>query len=123
MQNVNSTKSYKDLIVWQRSIQLVREIYKSTNKLPKSELYVLVPQMRRCVISIASNIAEGYKRKNLGEYIQFLSIADASAAELETQIIIVKKIYPNIDCSQAESLLKEIQKMLGVMIRKLKNKR
>ena len=69
------------------------------------------------------NIAEGYKRKNLGEYIQFLSIADASAAELETQIIIVKEIYPNIDCSQAEFLLEEIQKMLSVIIRKLKDKK
>ncbi len=77
-------ESYKELKVWKKSIDLVKEIYKITNKFPKEEIYVLVSQMRRAAISIPSNIAEGYKRKNLKEYIQFLSIAEASAAELET---------------------------------------
>ena len=85
-------ESYKQLTVWQRSIELVKEIYKVTEKFPKSELYGLVSQMRRSAISIPSNIAEGYKRKNLDEYVQFLSITDASAAELETQIIISKNL-------------------------------
>lgn len=113
-------ESYKELIVWKKSIELVKEIYRTTEKLPKSELYCLVSQMRRAAISIPSNIAEGYKRKNLGEYVQFLSIADASAAELETQIIISKELYGNIDFNKAESLLKEIQKMLFALIKKLK---
>src|SRR3989344_1481591 len=117
------TQSYKDLIVWQRGIELVKEIYRLTEEFPKSELFGLVSQMRRSAVSIPSNIAEGYKRKNLGEYIQFLSIADGSAAELETQIIISKALYKSIDSSKAEALIEEVQKMLVVMIRKLSAKR
>ena len=86
-------ESFKQLKVWQKSIELVKEIYQVTNQLPKPELYGLSSQMRRAAVSIASNIAEGYKRKNRGEYLQFLNIANASTAELETQIIIVKEIY------------------------------
>lgn len=112
-------ESYKQLKVWQKSIELVRETYKITDNLPKSELYGLVSQMRRCVISIPSNIAEGYKRRNLGEYIQFLSIADGSAAELETQIIISRELYLKINFEKAQSLLEEVQKMLITMIKKL----
>jgi len=78
--------------------------------------------MRRAAISIPSNIAEGYKRKNLGEYVQFLSIADASAAELETQLIISKDLYKHIDFIKALSLLEEVQKMLVSLIRKLNPK-
>ncbi|MEA1877465.1 MAG: four helix bundle protein, partial [Bacteroidota bacterium] len=84
------------------------------------ELYGLVSQMRRAVISIPSNIAEGYKRKRRGEYIQFLCIAEASAAELETQIIISRKLYKKIDFDMPESLLIEVQKMLYFMIQTLK---
>lgn len=113
-------QSYKDLIVWQKSILLVKEIYSVTGHLPKSELFGLTGQMRRAVISIPSNIAEGYKRKGLGEYIQFLCIADASAAELETQIIITKEIYKTKTLTKAESLLLEIQKMLAALTRKLR---
>jgi len=112
-------KSFRQLIVWQRSIQLVNEIYKITGDLPKSELFGLVSQMRRSSICIPSNITEGYKRKNIGEYLHFLSIADASSAELETQIIITKDNYPLINCSNAEKLLIEVQKMLFVLIKKL----
>ena len=64
--------------------------------------------MRRAAISIPSNIAEGYKRRTLGQYVYFLSISDASAAELETQIIISKELYANINFSKVESLLEEV---------------
>lgn len=116
-------ESYKGLIVWQKSIELVREVYISTGTLPKTEVYNLVSQMRRSSVSIPSNIAEGYKRKGLGEYIQFLSIADASAAELETQTIIVKQLYPGVNLEKVLLLLEEIQKMLMTMIKKLSQKR
>ncbi len=116
-------ESYKQLTVWQKSLELVKEVYKITEQFPKSELYGLVSQMRRSAVSIPSNIAEGYKRRNLGEYVQFLSIADASAAELETQIIIAKEIYPLVGFSKAELLLEEVQKMLITMIKKLNAKR
>jgi len=116
-------QSHKELIVWQKSIGLVKDIYGLTNKLPKEEMYGLSSQMRRASISIPSNIAEGYKRKGLGEYIYFLNISDGSAAELETQIIVSKMLYPSLDYLKTESLLNEIQKMLTVMIKKLKTKR
>src|SRR5205085_2616124 len=112
-------ESYKNLIVWQKSIQLVKEMYIISDKMPKMETYILVSQMLRAVISIPSNIAEGYKRNYKKEYLQFLRIADASAAELETQIIIAKDRYANIDFGKAESLLLEVQKMLHALISKL----
>ena len=115
-------QSYKELQVWQRSIELVKEIYKITKEFPKEELYGLVSQMRRAVISIPSNIAEGYRRRSLGEYIRFLSIADASSAELETQLIIAKDLFSHVDFSRTEDLLSEVQKMLVVIICRLKEK-
>jgi four helix bundle protein len=115
-------ESYKQLKVWQKSIDLVIEVYAITDKFPKSELYGIVLQMRRAAVSIPSNIAEGYKRKNLGEYLYFLSISDGSASELETQLIISKRLFTKINFSKVEFLLEEIQKMLYVMIRNLKNK-
>ncbi len=101
-------------------MELVKEIYRITALFPPSELYGLVSQERRAVISIPSNIAEGYKRKNIAEYIQFLSIADASAAELETQLIISKDLYTSIDFSRAEALLIEVQKMLIALIKSIR---
>ena len=116
-------QSYKQLEVWKRSIELVKEVYRFTEQFPKAELYGLVSQERRAAVSIPSNIAEGYKRRNLKEYIQFLSIAEASAAELETQIIISKELYSTLNFFKAEQLLEEVQKMLVVMIQKLTPKR
>ena len=77
--------------------------------------------MQRAAISIPSNIAEGYSRKNLKEYIQFLHIAYGSSAELETQLIIAKDLYPKPNYKSAELFLEEILKMLNTMISKLEN--
>ena len=115
-------KSYKELKVWQKSIELVKEIYKITNQFPREEIYGLSIQMRRAVVSIPSNVAEGYLRKSLKEYLQFLRVAYSSSAELETQLIIAKDIYQNIDYQKGESLLEEVQKMLNILIKKLENK-
>lgn len=115
-------QSHKDLTVWQRSIELVVEVYNITYHFPKSEEYGLSNQMRRAAIAIPSNIAEGYRRKGIREYIQFLYIANASASELETQFIIAKKIYPRINYEKGNSLLNEILKMLTSMISKLRIK-
>jgi len=115
-------QSYKGLIVWQKSINLVEEIYILTRKFPKEEIYGLVSQERRAAVSIPSNIAEGQRRKDIPEFLHFLRIADASSAELETQLIISKKMYPDLDYSKANSLLEEIQKMLTVMMSKLELK-
>jgi len=114
--------SYKELKVWQKSIDLVEEVYILTGNFPKDETYGLAIQERRAVVSIPSNIAEGQRRKDLPEYLQFLRIADASSAELETQIIISKRLYPDLDYLKVDALLEEVQKMLNVLIRKLEDK-
>lgn len=116
--------SYKDLIVWQKSMDLVEEIYLLTTKFPKEEIYGLTSQMRRAAVSIPSNIAEGQLRKNLKEYLQFLRISSESAAELETQIMICKKLpkLKILDYNKSENLVNEIQRMLNVLIRNLEAK-
>ena len=116
-------RSYKELTVWQKSINLVEGIYTLTSEFPNAEIYGLTSQMRRAVISIPSNIAEGQKRKDLPEYLQFLRIANGSAAELETQLIISRRLYPRLTYSSVEPLLEEVQKMLTVLIRTLKSKK
>jgi len=112
-------ESFKELVVWRRSLELVKEVYRVTVKLPKSELYGLSSQMRRAVVAIPSNIAEGKKRKSKKDFLQFLRISAGSAAELETQIIIAKDLFPQINFLQAEKVLIEVEKMLTVMIKKL----
>ena len=112
-------KSFKQLIVWQKSVDLVQEIYALTKQFPKEDIYGLTAQIRRAAISIPSNIAEGSRRKDVPEYLYFLRIADASSAELETQLIIAQKVYPDLNCESACVLLDEIQKMLYGMMFKL----
>jgi four helix bundle protein len=112
-------KSFKELIVWQKSILLVQEIYKVTSQFPQSELFGLTSQMRRAAVAIPSNIAEGKKRKTRRDFLQFLRIADGSAAELETQITIAKDLFPKINYASTEELLEEVQKMLAIIIKKL----
>jgi|SRR3989338_6903738 len=117
--------SYKDLIVWQKSIDLVIEIYRLTERFPKEEMYGLTSQMRRAAVSIPSNIAEGKLRAYDKENKQFFLIAFGSGGELETQIEISKKIYAknNLDFGNADKLLSEIMKMLNKLISNLKNPR
>jgi four helix bundle protein len=85
-------QSFKDLVVWQRSVQLSIEIYRLTASFPRSEQFGLVNQMRRASVSIASNIAEGYGRSTKGEYRQFLGHARGSNCELQTQLIIASSL-------------------------------
>lgn len=117
-------KSYKELIVWQKAIQLVKEIFILTNEFPKSELYGLISQIRRAAVAIPSNIAEGYGRKSAKEYAQFYSIAYGSALELETQIIIAKELHfvEKERFIKVEKLLEEILRMLNSMTAKMKKK-
>jgi len=115
-------QSYKDLEVWKKSIGLVSAVYKLSKQLPSAERFGLSSQMQRAAVSIPSNIAEGYARKGTGEYIQFLSIAFGSAAELETQLIISAQQYPNLDISNTAAVLTEVQKMLYVLMKKLNPK-
>ena len=85
-------KGFKDLIVWQKAYKLTLGIYKATVQFPRDEQYGLPSQIRRASVSVVSNIAEGYTRRNRAEYIQFLSIAYASLSELETQLLLSKDL-------------------------------
>jgi len=116
--------SYKDLKVWQKSMDLVTEIYNLTEKFPKSETYGLAAQMQRSVIAIPSNIAEGQKRNYSKEFLQFLYISYGSGAELETQLEICKRLpkLKNLEYNKAEQLLNEVMKMLNVLTSSLKKK-
>lgn len=117
----NNIKSYKDLIVWQKSMDLVVEVYKLTENFPREELFGLTSQMRRCVISIPSNIAEGRGRGTRKDFAQFLRIALGSANELQTQIEIAKRLTAtkNLNYQQTDFLIIEVIKMLKAMINKL----
>lgn len=85
-------KSFRDLRVWQAGIELVRIVYELTSKFPRSETYGLASQMQRAAVSVPSNIAEGHTRESTKEYLQHLSIAQASLAELETQLEIARQL-------------------------------
>lgn len=115
-------KSYKELIVWQKAMKLVKEVFILTNNFPKSEMFGITSQMRRAVVSIPSLIAEGYGRNSINYYHQFFSMAYGSALELETQTIISKnlKLTPAESFEKVEGLLLEVCKMLNAMTRKEK---
>lgn len=115
-------KSYRDLLVWQKAIDLVVNAYRATAAFPKTETYGLTSQIRRAASSIPANIAEGYGRGSRKEYVQFLSIAQGSLKELETHFIVGEKLS-YLTGSQTERLLAqtdELGPMLGSLIRKLK---
>lgn len=115
---VNVVQTYKDLIVWQKSMDLVVDIYKLTDVFPQSELYGITSQMRRCSVSIPSNIAEGRLRRSKADYKRFLSMAYSSGAELETQIEISKRLkFTGLtNFEKVDSLLLEVMKMLNKII-------
>lgn len=110
------TKSFKDLIVWQKSYGIVLEIYKITRSFPKDETYGLSQQLRRCAVSIPSNIAEGYGRYYNKEYKQFLSIAYGSLCELETQYQLSIDLHYVVHNDVLDGLIKEVGAMLYRMV-------
>jgi four helix bundle protein len=119
---LETIKHFKELKVWQKGIEIVKDIYDITKHFPKEEMYGLTTQMRRSAISIPSNIAEGFKRYHAKEYKQFLYIALGSLAELETQIVIAKEIGL-IDDTRLDSInekLDHTSKMLSSLISKLR---
>jgi four helix bundle protein len=114
-------QGYRDLVVWQKGIALAREIYILTKKLPSDEKFGLVSQMRRAAVSVASNIAEGQARHTTGEFVQFISHAEGSVAELDTQLTLCEqlKLLTPAECQSAASLLDELRRMLNSLRRKL----
>ena len=115
--------TYRDLHIWSKGIEAVKDVYKLTEKLPKQETYGLISQMRRAAVSIPSNVAEGFRRYHNKEYKQFLYISLGSCAELETQITIAKELeYISKDeetvllekldhlCRMTSNLIKKLQR-------------
>lgn len=113
---------FKELLVWQKSINFVTEIYKETESFPKAEMYGLVSQIRRATVSIPSNIAEGNSRRSVLDYLQFLRISRGSCAEVETQLIISKNLgfLDEGKSSKLNQDIIEISKMLNGLITSLK---
>ncbi|MDR1699281.1 MAG: four helix bundle protein [Prevotellaceae bacterium] len=121
---VKDVKTHKDLLVWQKSMDFVVDIYAITKSFPNSELFALTNQIRRCVTSIPANIAEGLGRKGNKEFIHFLHVALGSATELETFLIIAQRlnyiddhIFEKLDAS-----LTEIIRMTIGLIKSINNK-
>lgn len=114
-------RGYRDLVVWQKGMDLAQEIYLLTKHLPADEKFGLVSQMRRAAVSIPSNIAEGQARRTTGEFIQFISHAEGSVAELDTQLTLCQnlKLLTSTNCSPAANLLEELRRMLNGLRRKL----
>ncbi len=112
------TKSFRELVVWQKARDLGVLVYKLTSKFPQSEIYGLTSQMRRAAISVSSNIAESYHRRSMKEKTQFLSIAYGSCSELASQIEISKHIFPDNPYENCERLLDEVSRMLNTMVRR-----
>lgn len=112
----------KELIVWQRAMDLAKEVYLLVKKLPKSEMYVMGDQMRRAAISIPSNIAEGHARQSKKEYAYFLSIVQGSKAELETQLELCVNVglLTSDDIFTAKNQLDEIGKMIYTIVKSVK---
>lgn len=117
-----SINSYRDLLIWQKSMVLVTEIYKLTSQFPKEEVYGITSQIRRASISIPSNIAEGYGRNSTGDYKRFLQISLGSLYELQTQVEICFRLnyLSNEHYTNVQQKVFELEKMINSMISKIK---
>ena len=119
---MSEIRSYKDLLIWQKGIELTEKVYLLVKSFPSEEIYSLTSQIKRSVISIPSNISEGYGRSSTKNYIQFLRISRGSLYELETQLIIANKlnyISDNELNNEIFKLIEEESKMLNSFIKKL----
>ena len=116
--------TFRNLLIWQKSMDLVTKIYSSTQQFPKEEVFGLTSQIRRSAISIPSNIAEGYGRDSNKEYLRFLNISISSLFEMQTQIEIAKNInYINeTDFNKIYEDSREIERMLTSFIKKIKER-
>jgi four helix bundle protein len=114
-------QNFQDLRIWQEGIKVVKKIYRLTPSFPKEEMYGLASQMRRCAVSIPSNIAEGFKRFHNNEFRQFLYITLGSCAELETQLVIADEL-DYIDTESKENIIEDlnyISRMIYNLIKRL----
>lgn len=119
--NLMTMNNFRELNVWDKAVTLATEVYKMTEKYPKTEIYGLTSQIRRCTVSISSNIAEGAGRRSIKEFRHFLDIAMGSCYELETQLTISKNLsyLEQSDFNHLRDSVTEIQKMIYSLIRSL----
>ncbi len=117
-------KNYRDLIVWQKAMELVTEIYQHTKSFPEEERYGLTSQLRRSSVSLPSNMAEGYGRNSTQDYVRFLRIANGSLFELQTQLEIARNLGFLIEerFSVLFEMSREIERMLSSLIKKIISK-
>lgn len=114
---------FKELTVWQKAMEVAREVYRLAPMLPKEETYGMRSQMTRAAVSVPSNIAEGWARESNKEKAQFLAIAQGSLAELDTQLTLCEEIgwFPKSETERMRGLLSEVGKMLTTMRRKFRD--
>ena len=117
-------RNYRDLIVWQEAIRLAKAVYILTQKFPKQETYALGDQIRRAVVSVPSNIAEGQARKAPADFRRFLHIALGSFAEVDTQLVLAREFgyLDNEDTDPVESQIQELRKKLYALMNSLPNR-
>ena len=118
-----AVKDYKELIVWQKAMMVAEQVYVLVKKLPREELFALSDQMRRCAVSIPSNIAEGQERNTTADFLRFVGMAQGSRSELETQLLLYERVgyLKREDTEVCLGLLKEIGKMLNTIVSRLSN--
>jgi four helix bundle protein len=121
MQENTKPKYYKELLVWQKGMALAKLVYRLTVRFPREEKFGLTSQIRRAAVSVPSNIAEGQARQSIKEFLQFLSHAEGSLAELETQILLSMELgfVRQEDVKEILEKIDELQKMLVGLKRKL----
>lgn len=117
-----TVSSPEELLVWQKAVDLSVAVYKLTDKFPRQEIYGITSQIRRAVVSVPSNIAEGRRRGTRADFAHFLHIAHGSLAELDTQLVIAHRLSfcGGGEYEQARSLITEVSKMLHAMIKGLR---
>ena len=115
-------RTFRDLIAWQKGMDLARLVYRATEKMPASEKFGLTNQMRRAAVSIPSNIAEGYCRCGLADYLRHLRIARGSYGELSTQIELAASMSLMPSDAELEALLAETERVLQGLIKSLENR-
>ncbi len=116
---MSDIKTFRDLVAWQRAMQLAKELYGATTNMPERERFGLTSQMRRAAVSVPSNIAEGYARQSTDDYLRFLRIARGSLAELATQIELSAQMELIQIPARLTELLAETDRVLQGPIRSL----
>ena len=121
--NEVNLSDYKELELWQKAMAVAKQVYQMTVHFPKEEIYGLTSQMRRAAVSIPSNIREGSARSGSKEFLQFLSIARGSAAELETQLILASQLGYSACNEDILTALTSVRQMINALMRSLREKR